>query len=65
MVFRVLVAPKLATVVVEATEKGAVPVGIVDAKEPAVSNPVAGTKVNFVPAVLCPQLPEVFVTKVG
>ena len=58
-------ALKLATVVVDATESGAVPVGIVDAKALVLNTPEAGTKVSFVPAVLCPQFPEVFVTKVG
>ena len=65
LIFRLLVALKLATVVVEATVSGAVPVGVVDVKVPAESRPVEGTKVSRVFAVRCPQLPELLVTKVG
>ena len=44
LVFRVLVALKLATVVLEATTKGATPVGTVEVKALAVKTPVEGTK---------------------
>ena len=65
MAFRVFVALKLATVVVDATTKGATPVGTVEVKALAVKTPVEGTKFSPVLEVRCPRSPVVLVTKVG
>jgi hypothetical protein len=64
-VFTAFVALRLATTVEDATTRGGKPVGSVETKPVAVKTPVEGTKLSFEPAVRCPQLPEVLVTKVG